>query len=493
MGSKSLCRREWQLIYKLLIADRDKEELLGIKWLISKYSFPITTIKMADQIGEVIDELENELPDILCIELDMIPEEKWEMVKTHIHLYAKQVIAITAESTFERAKQAMSVRAIDLWVKPFSPSRLKKSLQQAVRNRDQIELPAATEGAKSGIRYEDLFIDGNDPFIHQVHMLKTESVQDLDYLRMFIEQFDFYDEPITLSTSDRIVLVFKNTFTDQFDQAQRFLREWDNVSGKSLAIAVYEEGNRDSLHNIYQQLNQVMETTFFTGYNQVLGVKGFHQWKSIDPFLTSEEQRKWIFMLDENKSAEIKKWMYEDFFAIEAPYPDPGMLRTRLTSILAQVRRFMISKGLNQSEDTYKKTFHSILYSPVLYRIVQDVILFINHLFQESERSETRVDVIETAIVYMEENYHHHTLTLTETAAHVDRSSSYLSHLISEKYGQSFSELLLYIRMEKAKQLLRTADNTIQTVSASIGFNNPNYFSRVFKTYTGKTPREWKR
>src|SRR5699024_1456991 len=99
------------------------------------------------------------------------------------------------------------------------------------------------------------------------------SVNDLDYLRMFIEQFDFYYQPISFSISDGIVLVFKNSFPDQLKQAQRFLREWESVSGKPLAIAVHEEGKDDSLNQIYRRLIQVMEMTFFTGYNQVFNVK----------------------------------------------------------------------------------------------------------------------------------------------------------------------------------------------------------------------------
>src|SRR5699024_4211382 len=85
------------------LVDRDKEELSGVKWLISKYSFPVEKIETASHVGEVIDQLENINPDILCIELDMISEDKWSMLKRHIEKYAKQVIAITAESTFERA------------------------------------------------------------------------------------------------------------------------------------------------------------------------------------------------------------------------------------------------------------------------------------------------------------------------------------------------------------------------------------------------------
>ncbi|MFP3471570.1 hypothetical protein R0J90_16130, partial [Micrococcus sp. SIMBA_144] len=74
------------------------------------------------------------------------------------------------------------------------------------------------------------------------------------------------------------------------------------------------------------------------------------------------------------------------FYGMESPYPEPGLLRTRLTSILAQIRRFMIRKGMtdNRNETLYKEVFESILYSPILYRIVQDLILFLTNLLQDS-------------------------------------------------------------------------------------------------------------
>src|SRR5699024_12717158 len=112
------------------------------------------------------------------------------------------------------------------------------------------------------------------------------------------------------------------------------------------------------------------------------------------------------------ESNDIKKWLYQDFFALEAPYPDPGMLRTRLTSILAQIRRFMIRTGLNNSETAYDKVFRSILYSSVLYRIVQDIILFLNLLFSEVNEKALHIDIIESAIIYIETNIYNNTLTL---------------------------------------------------------------------------------
>lgn len=441
-------------MYKLLISDRDKQELLGIEWLISKYSFPISTIKLAGQVAEVVDELENERPDILCFELDMIPVDKWEMVKSFINQHAGQVIAITAEATYERAMQAMSVKSVDLWVKPLEPSQVKHALQQAVRQLAISTNEKSVTALSHGSGYEALFIDDQIPFLYSVYLLETEYMKDLDYLRKFIKQFDFYYEPVVFSTSDRIVLVFNHAFPHPFKQAQRILREWENMAGGPLAIVVHDHGE-ESLHHIYMKLLKVMETTFFTGYKQVLNTKDIQNWKDMDPFLTMEEQRNWVFMLNEGKGDAIKKWLYEDFFDIGSPYPEPGLLRTRLTSILAQVKRFMNRKGMNHSEDGYKKVFQSILHGPVLYRVVQDIILFLNDLFQLMSEQDTKIDVMEAAFAYMKKNYIDANLSLTEVAAHIGRSPSYFSHLITKKYKQSFSEVLLSIRLEKAKELLR--------------------------------------
>ncbi|CAM4081312.1 hypothetical protein Gste01_02132 [Geobacillus stearothermophilus ATCC 7953] len=58
-------------------------------------------------------------------------------------------------------------------------------------------------------------------------------------------------------------------------------------------------------------------------------------------------------------------------------------LRRRLTSILAQIRRFMKTYDLDRggTEREYMRIFQDILYNPVLYRIVQELILFLYRLF----------------------------------------------------------------------------------------------------------------
>lgn len=480
------------IMYVLSIFDRDQQEMLGIKWLISKYAFPISEIQTDTQLAAVIEILENNAPHILCLELDMIPEDKWELIYAYLSVYRGKVIAMTAEATFERATQAMSMKAIDLWVKPISPTRIKQGLQQAIHQLGEINRNEPFEKNIQEINYHSLFRDDYTSFLYPVYLLKPEYKADLDLLQVFIEQFDFYDQPLLFSRSDGIVLVFRKDFPKAYEQAQRLLSEWEQTNGKPLSIVVHEGSNDKSLHQIYLQALQTMELTFFRGYRQVLLTNIMKNWVDMDPFLTMEEQRNWIHMLEAADREGIKTWMYQDFFTITMPYPEPGLLRTRLTSILAQVRRFMKQKGITQCEDAYQSIFHRVLYEPVLYRIVQDFILFINDLFQVIEENTVKFDVIETAIRYMEDNYAEPELSLIEVAEYVGRSPSYFSDLLSKRLQQSFRQLLLQIRMDKAKEILNTTDYPIRQVAEEVGFKQANYFSRVFKKTTNMTPREWR-
>ncbi|MCA0988578.1 helix-turn-helix domain-containing protein [Guptibacillus algicola] len=477
-----------------MIVDRDKQELDGLEWLISKYSFPISSVGLVDQLSDMLGSLENELPDVLCLELDMIPDEKWLMVKKFIDRYVGEVIAVTAEPTFEKATQAIEMGAVDLWVKPLSPSRVKNSLQLAFRKLTEKGRQGHEEESKQSVWYESLFIDEHIPYRYPVYLLKTEASNDLSDLRTFIEQFDFYLKPLVFSTSDRIALIFEEQFPEPIAKAQRFLEEWERATGKALVIAVDRGGGEASLHGMYKKLRKVMEITFFTGYQQVLCSDDQSEWRDMDPFLTLTEQRDWVVMLDEGRSNDIKTWLYDQFYNIESPYPDPGLLRTRLTSILAQVRRFMIRKGMTDYEEKYKRIFDTILYSPVLYRIVQDFILFINDLLHSIEEAKHgKVNVVEEAIAYVEEHFHEPELSLKRVASHVNRNPSYLSHTLSTKYGQSFREVVNAIRIQKAKEMLTGTKDTIQAIAHATGFTNANYFSRVFKEVSGETPGEYRK
>ena len=70
-------------------------------------------------------------------------------------------------------------------------------------------------------------------------------------------------------------------------------------------------------------------------------------------------------------------------------------------------------------------------------------------------------------------------------------SSDYFLHQFKENTGSSPIQFLYNLRIEKAKELLLTEGLTVSEVAALVGYNNPLYFSRIFKKATGVSPKRF--
>jgi len=99
--------------------------------------------------------------------------------------------------------------------------------------------------------------------------------------------------------------------------------------------------------------------------------------------------------------------------------------------------------------------------------------------------------IVETVKRYIDEHYNEN-LSLNMLADMVHISPNYFSYLFSNTVGQSFMEYVMTKRIEKAKQLLGDTDSRACEVGEKVGYDNPNYFSRIFKKYTGLSPSQYK-
>ena len=72
-------------------------------------------------------------------------------------------------------------------------------------------------------------------------------------------------------------------------------------------------------------------------------------------------------------------------------------------------------------------------------------------------------------------------------------NKKYLGRLFKTKTGVSLDEYINRRRIALAKQILSSTDESIINVSLKVGYNNVSYFNRIFRSYTGRTPSEWRR
>ena len=82
--------------------------------------------------------------------------------------------------------------------------------------------------------------------------------------------------------------------------------------------------------------------------------------------------------------------------------------------------------------------------------------------------------------------------TVKYLADHVHLSASYLSDLLKKETGMNAQDHIHYYLIEEAKNILINTDNSVGEIAYSLGFEYPQYFSKLFKQKTGKTPIEYR-
>lgn len=88
---------------------------------------------------------------------------------------------------------------------------------------------------------------------------------------------------------------------------------------------------------------------------------------------------------------------------------------------------------------------------------------------------------------------HYEDATLVSVAQHFNYSPTYFSRMIHKITGETFSELMNKHRMEIACRLLRETNMKIGQICETSGFNNQEYFNRLFKKMFKKSPTQYRK
>lgn len=110
---------------------------------------------------------------------------------------------------------------------------------------------------------------------------------------------------------------------------------------------------------------------------------------------------------------------------------------------------------------------------------------------EERVRNQAEVKV-RAAETYLREHFREPGLSLTEVCAELSVSVSYFSQRFKSITGKTFVEYLTEVRMEHAKELLRTASGRGYEIAPQVGFRDPHYFSSTFKKVCGMTPTQYR-
>jgi len=109
-----------------------------------------------------------------------------------------------------------------------------------------------------------------------------------------------------------------------------------------------------------------------------------------------------------------------------------------------------------------------------------------------SHRQYAYKELVEKAIRYTKENYKDPVLSIQKVCAHLHISAGYFSGVFKKEVRSTYGQYLMGIRMEAAKELLRSTELKAFEIAEMVGFADPNYFSFCFKKGVGVSPKEYR-
>ena len=123
----------------------------------------------------------------------------------------------------------------------------------------------------------------------------------------------------------------------------------------------------------------------------------------------------------------------------------------------------------------------------IFYSLLSHVLMIENTSYADRKK----FNIIEPAIKYLREHIYDSTLKTDKFHKLCGISNTYFRKIFISEFGTTPQNYIMSSRMYHAKQMIDSGDfNTIKEVAQTVGYNDPLYFSKVFKKIYGLSPSD---
>jgi two-component system response regulator YesN len=536
-------------VFKVILIDDEVLVRVGLKSLINWEKHGYQIIAEASNGQDALTKIKAQKPDIVIIDIKMPVKDGLELIEevNKLQLQTKFIV-LSSYDDFKLVKQALQLGAVDYLLKLELESEqllnclntARKAIKKQQKSEREIDhsrlhLPSLLELRTSTFKkiinkqlvnqneikrlFKKLEIDLVESRLYclVIRLKNIDQVQNndsqgeqlfessvLNIVREIVS--DFYPAHVFSYNWGEIICFFSLEPDQLLNQQEEVIPNFKNLTVRltkmmreyfdvEIELAVSNSKNKFfELSTAFQEAVQALQYSFQCPAGQAVYYKDLAKYKTrstskadlkifIDRFAAGLEKLNYSDLKDNFKQL-TKKLKTENISARECYslcFEILFIIRTKLSGRLAD-------KILTKQANFYQQ----------LLRInnIADLFNWLNSLDQQLQQvlieQEDNNHLVTKAKNYIKQNYKKE-ITLDQLAEKLNVSYGYLSVLFKEKVGLSFSEYLNEVKITAAKQMLTESDCKIYTVAYEVGYNNPYYFSRVFKQKTGLTPRQYRK
>jgi two-component system, response regulator YesN len=490
-------------MFRVVIVDDEEPVLDSFSFIFKKYVSDFTLCGKARSGLEAIREIKEKTPDLVFMDIQMPGIDGIEVIKQLRPLFPDMIfILATAYERFDIAQKAIHLGVFSYLVKPVSRNRILEELdkvkkyldERKLANENHLEDEQFLEKTKSEMRKNFLssLIWKNS---------SKEKWNDICHL------FSINSERGAIYLVGGMSGVSEDLRKDAFNEITR------NIQYKFNCLTT-ELGDKLLLFFPEERQLKDLETSFrsvlsdWSQYNLILGAGGVYHYSELtksfseafQPFSDAEdienrrnkEQRRILSVFKGILTSERKKGeaLFQDFWIEKFKRDSFNVAKGKMVALFTLLLQDIDNHILIKSKFNIDPA-EEIMPLPTIELWQKWAAESMKELFDllEMQKSHTYPKPLKKALSYIAENYNHQ-LQLTSVAEECMVTGSYLSRLFSEHLDTKFIDYVNRYRINQAVILLKDKNISIKEASFLVGYQDPNYFSRIFRKIMGVSPSD---
>lgn len=514
--------------YRAIIAVKKHQTATIIKRAINHSNYNIKIIVINADSKEVVTNAAACGADIVFVDMDIAGGggvETTRQIKRN--LPGTHVVVISGDGDYELIRQAFIKGADDCLREKLQEDDVSKAVDRIIVKLKE-EIAAKTERDEERQKFEIMFQLSKKSFIyHTIFMVKGKDASNLNEYQKVLELDErAYVVNVEFDESYYIKEIDENEIKNLLEDI--VCRDRKVILGPVMfnRMMIIFPAGRYKKHEVAQKARQMGALIYESimkkaGYKVCIGIGNVHRLEHI--YLSYEESVK-ALRYDNN----IDVMHYEDIscadkaFEIELINEDVNKIVKSLQDGSGEVVSIFgtVLKKLDSLNEVSRKNkiLEILIYithcvsdmGPTVCDYVNIMGISEEIAGVDSADIDTwalnRIQYIVKAVKSLERDrisepvrfakkyisdHYDQPVTLADVAGQIGVSTQYFSKIFKEETGYNFVNWLNTVRIKKASEIMLSKQTTIAETAYMVGYNDPNYFSRAFKKYTGMTPSQF--
>lgn len=518
---------------RVLLVDDEPYVFDGLRIMVDWEKYGFSICGEATNGEDALEIIKTCNPHLVITDIKMPVMDGIQLIKSVYeasNIRAKFII-LSGYDEFEYAKSAMKYGVNSYILKPLDEDELSKAVEKASRqileerkkeeSRNK-QLSFVAENAINSI----LKGEPTDSEIKRANfILELKEDEEIKMLLLEIDDFDKwmsdYDGVQLRKTREKIKKIINNSMNNEFnlkvfeDDLNRFcivisksmniysiiheyakdlkkmIEEGLNCSA-SIAISDSKLGIK-SLEVLYKQVDLTISYKFFKDIGSIILYKNIKN-TSISHNLLEVDIDDLKNHIKENDIDGIKRTIKNLFYSFSRKLTAPELIKIYIENLQLEFIGYVQEMKGNIQEFTkrlidFNKNIEKTTMEE-LKKDVTDLCIFLGQYIDSITKSNSK-DIILEMKQYISKNYNKD-INLKIIGKHLFVNPVYIGRRFKQVTGMQFNEYLHEIRIGEAKKLLRKTNMKISDIARSVGYNNTEYFTSKFKSFTSFSPSEFK-